>query len=74
MNPVFEVEVWNMPCSDAPYATLWLPATSYELLNALERIGVSNIDDATVTISEYMEFEQELAGMKQPLHLGQLNA
>ena len=30
MNPVFEVEVWNMPCSDAPYATLWLPATSYE--------------------------------------------
>lgn len=74
LNPVFEVEVWNMQCSDAPYATLWLPATSYELLNALERIGVSNIDDATVTISESMEFEQELAGMKQPLHLGQLNA
>ena len=74
MNPVFEVDVWNMPCPDTPYATLRLPATSYEIMDAMERICVSGIEDATVRINECMEFETELADMKQPLHLGQLNA
>lgn len=73
LNPVFEVDVWNMPCQDAPYATLRLPATSYEIMDALERICVSNLEDATVLINECMEFETELSDMKQPLHLGQLN-
>ena len=57
MNKVFELYIANALRDEERYAVLDLPATPYEMLDALERAGCRSSEEAYFQVEEYLDFE-----------------
>ena len=57
MNKVFELYLANVQGDEKRYAALFLPATPYEMQDALERAGCHSQEEAYFQVEEYLDFE-----------------
>ena len=55
MNKVFELYLANVQGDEDRYAALSLPATPYEMQDALERVGCHSTKDVYFQVEEYLD-------------------
>ena len=74
MNKVFELYIANALRDEERYAVLDLPATPYEMLDALERAGCRSSEEAYYQVEEYLDFEYLESVISPDCSLNHLNA
>lgn len=74
MNKVFELYLANALRDEEHYAVLDLPATPYEMLDALERAGCRSSEEAYYQVEEYLDFEYLESVISPDCSLNHLNA
>ena len=74
MNKVFELYIANALRDEERYAVLDLPATPYEMLDALERAGCRSSEEAYYQVEEYLDFEYLESVVSPDCSLNHLNA
>ena len=74
MNKVFELYIANALRDEERYAVLDLPATPYEMLDALERAGCRSSEEAYYQVEEYLDFEYLESVIPPDCSLNHLNA
>lgn len=74
MNKVFELYIANALRDEERYAVLDLPATPYEMLDALERAGCRSSEEAYYQVEEYLDFEYLESVFSSDCSLNHLNA
>lgn len=74
MNKVFELYIANALRDEERYAVLDLPATPYEMLDALERAGCRSSEEAYYQVEEYLDFEYLKSVISPDCSLNHLNA
>lgn len=74
MNKVFELYIANALRDEERYAVLDLPATPYEMLDALERAGCHSSEEAYYQVEEYLDFEYLESVISPDCSLNHLNA
>lgn len=71
MSRIFKVEIWSKDRD----TTLWLPATDYELLDVVDKLGIVEEVAPSISILQYSESFQNLEViMEDDLNLFELNA
>ena len=73
MNKVFELYIANALRDEERYAVLDLPATPYEMLDALERAGCRSSEEAYYQVEEYLDFEYLESVISPDCSLNHLN-
>ena len=74
MSKVFELYIANALRDEERYAVLDLPATPYEMLDALERAGCRSSEEAYYQVEEYLDFEYLESVISPDCSLNHLNA
>ena len=74
MNKVFELYLANAQGDEDRYAALSLPATPYEMQDALERVGCHSTKDVYFQVEEYLDFEYLESVLSPDCSLNHLNA
>ena len=74
MNKVFELYLANAQGDEDRYAVLSLPATPYEMQDALERVGCRSSEEAYYQVEEYLDFEYLESVISPDCSLNHLNA
>lgn len=74
MNKVFELYIANALRDEERYAVLDLPATPYEMLDALERAGCRSSEEVYYQVEEYLDFEYLESVISPDCSLNHLNA
>lgn len=74
MNKVFELYLANALRDEERYAVLDLPATPYEMQDALERVGCRSSEEAYYQVEEYLDFEYLESVIPPDCSLNHLNA
>lgn len=74
MNKVFELYLANAQEDEDRYAVLSLPATPYEMQDALERVGCRSSEEAYYQVEEYLDFEYLESVISPDCSLNHLNA
>lgn len=74
MNKVFELYLANAQEDEDRYAALSLPATPYEMQDALERVGCHSTKDVYFQVEEYLDFEYLESVLSPDCSLNHLNA
>lgn len=74
MNKVFELYLANVQGDEKRYAALFLPATPYEMQDALERAGCRSQEEAYFQVEEYLDFEYLESVIHPTCSLNHLNA
>ena len=74
MNKVFELYLANAQGDEDRYAALSLPATPYEMQDALERVGCRSSEEAYYQVEEYLDFEYLESVISPDCSLNHLNA
>ena len=74
MNKVFELYIANALRDEERYAVLDLPATPYEMLDALERARCRSSEEAYYQVEEYLDFEYLESVISPDCSLNHLNA
>ena len=74
MNKVFELYLANAQGDEDRYAALSLPATPYEMQDALERVGCRSTKDVYFQVEEYLDFEYLESVISPDCSLNHLNA
>ena len=74
MNKVFELYLANALRDEERYAVLDLPATPYEMQDALERVGCHSTKDVYFQVEEYLDFEYLESVLSPDCSLNHLNA
>ena len=74
MNKVFELYIANALRDEERYAVLDLPATPYEMQDALERVGCRSSEEAYYQVEEYLDFEYLESVLSPDCSLNHLNA
>ena len=73
MNKVFELYIANALRDEERYAVLSLPATPYEMQDALERVGCHSTKDVYFQVEEYLDFEYLESVISPDCSLNHLN-